>query len=95
MATLGWVLYTALQIYIYLLIARMVISWIPLVAGAWKPRGFVSSCFEIVYTLTDPPIKLLRKIIPPLDLGGLSLDLAFMAVLVIVYVLQRAILIIF
>lgn len=95
MATFGWVLFMALQTYFYLLIARMVISWIPVLAPSWRPRGFVASIFEIVYTLTDPPIKALRRVIPPLDLGGISLDLAFMAVLVIIYALQRLVVIFF
>ncbi|EPH02623.1 hypothetical protein HMPREF1531_01931 [Propionibacterium sp. oral taxon 192 str. F0372] len=88
MHTIGFLLATALQIYIYLLIARMIISWVPALVPQWRPTGGVASVFEVVYTVTDPPIKMLRRVIPPLDLGGVSLDLAFMAVFVLVYVLQ-------
>lgn len=45
--------------------------------------------------LTDPPIKALRKVIPPLNLGGVSLDLAFMAVLILIVVLQRVVIAVF
>ena len=55
----------------------------------------MASVFEIVYTLTDPPIKALRKLIPPLNLGGVSLDLAFMAVLILIVVLQRVVIAVF
>ena len=89
MATVGLILLRILQFYIYVLIARMIISWIPLLAPQWRPKGIIASLFEIMYTLTDPPIKALRKIIPPLNLGGLSLDLAFMAVFIGCYVLQN------
>lgn len=95
MQTVGWALYMALQVYIYVLLARMLISWIPMFAPQWRPKGLIASLFEIVYTLTDPPIKALRKVIPPLNLGGVSLDLAFMAVIVLIVVAQRIILSVF
>ncbi|WIY81641.1 YggT family protein [Propionimicrobium sp. PCR01-08-3] len=95
MQYVGWLLYMLLQIYFWILMARMIISWIPLLAPRWRPRGFVASLFEIAYTLTDPPIKLFRKIIPPLNLGGVSLDIAFMAVLIALIVLQRVVIAIF
>ncbi|NLA29205.1 MAG: YggT family protein [Propionibacterium sp.] len=95
MQTVGWLLYMLLQIYIWLLLARMVISWIPMFAPRWRPRGILASLFEVVYSLTDPPIRAFRKIIPPLNLGGVSLDIAFMAVLIVIFVLQRVIISVF
>ncbi|WP_341729942.1 YggT family protein [Brooklawnia sp.] len=92
MQTVGWLLYMLLQIYIWVLLARMIISWIPMIAPRWRPRGILASLFEVVYTLTDPPIRAFRKLIPPLNLGGVSLDIAFMAVLIVIFVLQRVIL---
>ncbi len=88
---IGWLLLRVLQFYIWVLIARMIISWIPLLAPQWRPKGVAASLFEIIYSLTDPPIKALRKVIPPLNLGGISLDLAFMAVFVGTYLLQYAV----
>lgn len=95
MQTVGSILFWALQFYTWILLARMVISWVPMFAPQWRPRGLVASVFEIVYTLTDPPIKALRKLIPPLNLGGVSLDLAFMAVLILIVVLQRVVIAVF
>lgn len=91
MQTVGWVFFNLLQVYIWFLIARMIISWVPMLALSWRPKGIVASAFELIYTLTDPPIKAFRKVIPPLNLGGIGLDLAFMAVFVAVYVLQRVV----
>lgn len=93
--TIGWLLLKVLQVYIWILIGRMIISWIPVLAPQWRPKGLVASAFEIIYTLTDPPIKALRKIIPPLNLGGMSLDLAFMAVFVGTYLLQHVVVLVF
>ena len=91
MQSVGWVLLMALQLYLYILIARMIVSWVPLLAPQWRLQRLLASLFEIIYTLTDPPIKLLRRVIPPLNLGGVSLDLAFMAVFLLILVLQRVI----
>lgn len=95
MQTVGSLLFMLLQIYTWILLARMIISWVPMFAPQWRPKGLVASLFEIIYTLTDPPIKALRKLIPPLNLGGVSLDLAFMAVLVLIVVLQRVVIVVF
>ncbi len=91
MTNLAWLLFLACQLYIWVLIARMIISWIPLIVPHWRPGRLVASVFEIIYTLTDPPINFLRRFIPPLNLGGVSLDLAFMAVFVLIYMIQRII----
>lgn len=95
MQTVGWLLFLLLQVYIWLLIARMIISWIPMFAPQWRPKGLLASLFEVIYTLTDPPIKALRKVIPPLNLGGVSLDLAFIAVFILIYILQRVVIAVF
>lgn len=92
MHTIGLILYYVLHFYLLLLLVRMVISWIPLIAPEFVPRGFVATIFEIIYTITDPPIRFFRRFIPPLRLGAVSLDLAFMAVFFVVIVLQRLIL---
>lgn len=95
MQTVGWLLFMLLQVYIWLLIARMIVSWVPMFAPQWRPKGLIASLFEIIYTLTDPPIKAFRRFVPPLNLGGVSLDLAFMAVFLLVYVLQRVVISVF
>lgn len=68
---------TLLDLYFVLLIARLVFDWIQLFAREWRPKGPVLVVAEFVYTLTDPPLKAIRKVVPPLRLGGIALDLAF------------------
>ncbi len=95
MTTVGLILFRLLQIYLYVLIARMILSWVPLLAPNFKPTGIIAVIFEFIYTLTDPPIKLGQKFIPPLQLGGIGLDLAFMVVFLAVILAQRLVLMIF
>lgn len=68
---------TLLDLYFVVLIARLVFDWIQLFAREWRPKGPVLVVAEFVYTLTDPPLKAIRKVAPPLRLGGIALDLAF------------------
>jgi YggT family protein len=43
---------------------------------------------EVVWSVTDPPLKALRRVIPPLRLGTVSLDLSSLVLLVILFVLM-------
>jgi YggT family protein len=81
----------ALVVFLYLivLIGRVVFDWIRMFARDWRPRGAVLLVAEPVYTLTEPPLRALRKVIPPLRLGGIPLDLSFMVLFVAVYILYR------
>jgi len=76
-----------LQIYVLVLIARIVLDYVFMFARQWRPRGFVLVIVEGIFSLTDPPIKLLRRFIPPLRLGGISLDLAFLVLFILVQIL--------
>jgi YggT family protein len=80
-ATILWAL---AQLYLLVLIARMVISLVMAFARDWRPRGAAAVVSEVIFTLTDPPIKLARRLIPPLRLGGMALDLGFMLVVILV-----------
>jgi len=57
-------------------------------ARGWRPHGLVAAGLEVVYATTDPPLKALRKVIPPLNLGTVRLDLGFMVLLIAVYILR-------
>lgn len=65
-----------------LLLVRIVLEIITSYARSYRPRGLVLVLFEIVFTVTDPPVKLLRRWIPPLRLGGVSLDLSILILLI-------------
>jgi len=84
----GFVIELALWLYILLILARIVVDWVQMFARSWSPRGFAAVGLEVIYTATDPPIRLLRRFVPPLRLGGASIDLSLLFVLLICYVLQ-------
>ena len=64
-----------------LLIGRLVLDWVQVFARDWRPRGAMLVVAETVYTITDPPLKALRKVIPPLTLGAMRVDLAFLVLM--------------
>ncbi len=64
------------------LIARLVFEWVQMFARDWRPKGVLLVLAEGVYTLTDPPLRALRRVIPPLRIGGVSLDLSFLVLLI-------------
>lgn len=84
MSVLFYLLSFAARLYVFVLLARVVIDLIQVFSRDWRPTGFVLVICEFVYTLTDPPIKLVRRVIPPLRLGQISLDLGFILVFVLV-----------
>lgn len=78
--------------YILLLIMRMIIGLIMAFARDWEPRGLVLVVVEGVFTLTDPPLRALRKVIPPLRLGSIQLDLAFLILILLLQLLLQLVL---
>jgi YggT family protein len=75
------IVYVALTIFFVLMWARFVLDLAVTFARRWRPRGFGLVLAEVVYAVTDPPIKLVRRVIPPLRVGGASLDFAWSIVM--------------
>ena len=73
-----------LNLFFAALICRLVLDWIQALAREWRPRGPVLFFAEAVYTVTDPPLKFLRRLIPPLSLGAVRLDMAFLVLILAV-----------
>jgi YggT family protein len=82
------VLYLAAFLYLVVLVIRLVLDWIQVFARDWKPRGPVLVVAVGVYALTDPPLRQLRRVLPPIRLGAVAFDLAFTALFLIVVVLM-------
>jgi YggT family protein len=81
------VLYIALYCFLFVLIFRLVMDYVFQFARSWHPGKTMVVVLEGTYTVTDPPLKLLRRFIPPLRLGGVALDLSFFVLMIIVYIL--------
>ena len=81
------VLTYVLTIYLVVLIGRMIFSWVAAFARDWRPSGILLVIAEGIFTVTDPPLKLLRRFIPTLRLGMVALDLSFMVLFIVVLIL--------
>jgi YggT family protein len=81
--------YFVLLVFFILLIARLVFDYVMMFARSWRPSGVAAVGLEVVYSVTDPPLKALRRVIPPLRLGNFSIDLGFMILLFVVYLLMN------
>ena len=86
------ILYLVVYLFFLVLLARFVLSAVLQYGRRWQPGRGASAALETVWTVTDPPLKALRRVIPPLRIGNVSLDLAFIVLLVILFVLMEFVL---
>ncbi|MGO1319041.1 MAG: YggT family protein [Galactobacter sp.] len=82
-------IYILLGVLVLVLMARIVLDFIQMFARRWRPRGAALVLASVVYGTTDKPLGWVRRIIPPLNLGGIRLDLSFIVVFFVVTILQR------
>lgn len=80
-----------LWIFFLLMIGRLVLDLVRSFSPQWRPKGFSLVLAEIVYTPTDPPLKALRRVLPPLSLGPIRLDLAFLVIMLTLVVLMSVV----
>jgi len=78
------VLVLVVYLFFAALICRLVLDWIQVLSKEWRPSGPVLVLAEGIYTVTDHPLKFLRRLIPPLSLGTIRLDLAFLVLMLAV-----------
>ncbi|QMU75918.1 YggT family protein [Streptacidiphilus sp. PB12-B1b] len=81
------VLYIVLYCFLGVLLARLVMDWVRQLARDWQPGRAMIVVLECIYTVTDPPLKFLRRHIPPLRLGSVALDLSFLVLMITVFFL--------
>jgi YggT family protein len=74
-------LLNVLTLFKWVLFARLIIDYVRMFARNWRPKSAMIALFEVVYAITDPPMKFVGRFIPPLRLGGVSLDLSFIVIL--------------
>lgn len=86
MTALREILGILIYLFLIVLIARLVLEWVQVLARDWRPRGVVLVIAEVVYSITDPPLNALRRVIPPLRLGQVSLDLAFLVLMLATFI---------
>lgn len=89
MEVVGWIIHYVLFVFIGLLWIRFIVDWVQVFARSWSPTGVLLVLLEVVYSTTDPPIKALRRVIPPLRIGSFALDISFLLVLISAWILLR------
>lgn len=75
------VLAMVLWVYWLILIGRLILDWVQVFARDWQPKGPLLIIAEAIYTVTDPPLRFLRRFIPPLRFGQVALDLSFLVLI--------------
>ena len=77
------VLATAVSLFMMILLVRLVLDWIQVFVRDWRPRGLVLVVAEATYTVTYPPLRVLRRVIPPIAFGGMRFDVAFLLLMLL------------
>ncbi|TQM58431.1 YggT family protein [Humibacillus xanthopallidus] len=79
-----WAIYGVVVFSFFIaLIGRFIIDWVQVLARSWRPSGLVLVLAEAIYTVTDPPLRALRKVIPSPTIGGVRLDLSFLVLMLL------------
>jgi YggT family protein len=90
LSLIATIVYFLLLIYFFLMWGRFILDLVQGFVRSWRPRGALLFIAEVAYTLTDPPIKFVRRILPPLRLGPVALDfgwsITMLAVIILMYV---------
>jgi YggT family protein len=81
------ILNVALLLFVFTLFARLILDWIPFFNREWRPKGAGLVAAEVIYTVTDPPIKVFRRLIPPLRIGAIAIDFGFALTMLLCFIL--------
>ncbi|MEX5309551.1 YggT family protein [Kocuria sp. CPCC 205297] len=82
------IVYLVVHVLYIALLGRLVLDWVQMFARGWRPKGMALVAASTIYSLTDPPMKALRRLVPPLRFGGVALDLGFLILVFAVSILQ-------
>ena len=82
----------ALYVFLLVLFGRFVMSWVLAYGRRWRPGRGAAASLELIWSVTDPPIKALRRVIPSARLGGVAVDVSTLVLLLILYVLMSFVL---
>ena len=85
------IVYTGLLVFLLLLVFRLVMDYVFMLARSFRPQGLFAMALELAYSATDPPLKAIRRVLPPLRIGTVSLDLGFFVVFVVTSILMSVV----
>jgi YggT family protein len=81
-----YILTLVLAAFWMLLIIRVVIEFVRSFSRDWRPTGITVVVLEIILSLTDPPVKFVRRLIPQLTIGAVRFDLSIMVLLLFAFI---------
>ena len=87
------IIYWGLNLFLITLIGRLILDYVRIFKPSWRPSGVVLAIAELIYSITDRPLRFVRQFVPPLRLGAVSLDLSFIVVFFVVQLLMRLVII--
>ena len=93
MSSIFGLVYWLLNLFLIALIGRLILDYIRIFSPNFRPRGIFLGITELIYSVTDRPLSFVRQFVPPLRLGGISLDLSFIVVFFVVQLLMRLVII--
>ena len=82
------IVYLVVHVLYIALLGRLVLDWVQMFARSWRPKGLALVVASTVYSVTDPPMNALRRLVPPLRFGGVALDLGFLILVFAISILQ-------
>lgn len=88
MSSIGQTVAGVINLYVYVLFGRLIFDYVMIFSQNWRPKGAMLVLVEMIYTITDPPLNAIRKVVPPLRIGRVSLDLSFLVLLLGLQFLQ-------
>jgi YggT family protein len=81
----------ALWAFFVLLWVRFIVDWVMVLSRSWRPTGVAAALLELTYSATDPPLRALRRFMPPLRLGSIALDIGFILLFIVTYALIQVV----
>jgi YggT family protein len=94
MSRIGSILHLILQLFLFALLGRLILDYVRMFKPSWRPSGVILFFVEAIYAITDRPMNFVRRFIPPLRLGGVSLDLSFIVLFFAIQMLMPLVLLI-
>ena len=91
MNPVGQIIDVVIWTFIILLLVRFVVDWVMVFARSWRPSGAAAAVLEVTYSATDPPLRALRRFLPPLRLGSMAVDIAFILLFIVTYALIQVV----
>lgn len=86
-SVIALVAYYAITLFMFTMWARFILDLVVVFARGWRPSGVGLVLSELVFTITDPPIKAVRKFVPMVRIGNGALDLSWMLVMLVCIIL--------